>query len=212
MFDALIFDLDGVLWNSSNSHSEAFKIIFNKHNVKYPGYNKIAGMKTIDVFNQEFPDSILKNINILSLSKEKTTLANKLLAKNAIVPTEIVDNIKKLSQTYPIGLASSSSLVNINLFFDKSQLKPFFDAVISGDDVTNAKPDPSIFLTVCERLGINPSRCLVVEDSIAGIQAAKNAKIKVAALIGTHTKKTLEINDPDWIIEHFSDVNDILDE
>ncbi|PYK03221.1 MAG: hypothetical protein DME63_03925 [Verrucomicrobia bacterium] len=67
-------------------------------------------------------------------------------------------------------------------FLDRHHLTRFFDVVVAGDEIERGKPEPDIYLSTAEKLGLRPNECLVVEDSLSGIAAAKAAKMRVAAI------------------------------
>ena len=76
-----------------------------------------------------------------------------------------------------MAVASSSSKEKIKAYFEMEQMPDWFDTVVSGDQVRKGKPDPEIFLTACQQLSVKPEEALVLEDSLAGIKAAKQAEI-----------------------------------
>ncbi|MFS0979288.1 HAD family hydrolase [Enterococcus casseliflavus] len=88
---------------------------------------------------------------------------------------ELLEALKK--QDCLIAVASSSSKEKIKAYFEMEQMPDWFDTVVSGDQVQKGKPDPEIFLTACQQLGVKPEEALVLEDSLAGIKAAKQAEI-----------------------------------
>lgn len=89
----------------------------------------------------------------------------------------------------------------------KMSLLDFFDDnIFSYSQVRNHKPHPDIFLLACEKLGLHPQECLIIEDSPKGIQAAKKAGIKCAILTTTFPKLHLEKEEPDWIVDKFKEI------
>ena len=108
-----------------------------------------------------------------------------------------------------LGLASSADNTKIEINLREIGLpSATFDAVVSGDDVTNKKPDPEIFLATAHKLGIAPADCIVVEDAINGVAAAKAAGMRCLALTTSFTPK--ELAAADWIAGTLADV-DVLD-
>jgi HAD superfamily hydrolase (TIGR01509 family) len=91
-----------------------------------------------------------------------------------------------------IGLASSAPQINVDLVLDELKLQPWFEVVLSEKDAVKGKPDPAIFLTMSERLGVAPESCLVFEDSLAGIEAAVRAGCRCIALATTHSAASLQ--------------------
>jgi HAD superfamily hydrolase (TIGR01509 family) len=83
----------------------------------------------------------------------------------------------------PMALATSAGRENIDFVLRRLALENTFQAVVSAEDVTRGKPDPQAFMLAAQRLGIEPARCLVLEDSVKGIQAAHRAGMKVVAVL-----------------------------
>lgn len=210
MIDSIIFDMDGVLWDSFHAHKSAYESIFSKYNVKFPGYEIFAGMKTKEVFEQQFPVNILNEIGADKLAKEKTFLASELLMSSVIVSEKTIVAIEKLSNRFKLALASSSSARNVDIFFSKSGLRPFFKSILTGDHVKKSKPDPEIYLNSALSLGSLPCNCVVVEDSISGINAGQNAGMKVIAIHGTHSKDILLQLKPDWVIDGVDYIEEVI--
>lgn len=103
---------------------------------------------------------------------------------------EIIDNCRPIfehqyalsclkNKGYKIGLASNSIRKTIDLMMEYSGLKEYLDVILSNQDVVKAKPNPEIYFTAIKRLGVRPEECVVFEDNINGITAAKNAGLKV---------------------------------
>src|SRR5262249_52385882 len=91
------------------------------------------------------------------------------------------------------ALASSASLLNIEAVLDALRVGDYFDAIVSADDVRNGKPDPEVFLVAAARLSASPFRCVVVEDSPAGIEAARLAGMRSIAVQSTHESLSADI-------------------
>jgi beta-phosphoglucomutase len=123
----------------------------------------------------------LGNLNINNDLKKKYAAQKNEWYKeyiNRMTPEEILPgSIEFLREIRNAGILTGigSASRNTPLILDKTGLKDFFDAVADGNIISKAKPDPEIFVTVSDMLGIEPSKCIVFEDAIAGIQAALNA-------------------------------------
>ena len=87
----------------------------------------------------------------------------------------------------------------------------FFDAVVTGSDIVNPKPEPEVFLKCALKLGNKPAECVVVEDSIFGVKAAKTAKMScIAVLTGVYSQKELKKANPDLIVPSLREKSSIL--
>jgi beta-phosphoglucomutase len=210
MIDSIIFDMDGVLWDSFQAHKRAYESIFIKYEVKFPGYEMFAGMKTKEVFEQQFPFSLVDKIGSERLAEEKTKIASELLKSSVVVNEKTIDAINRLRNRFKLGLATSSSSRNVDIFLKKSGLRSSFKTILTGDHVRKAKPDPEIFLTAAQFLGSYPPNCIVVEDSVSGIRAGQNAGMKVIAIQGTHSQDILIQLKPDWLIDGIHHIEDVI--
>lgn len=110
---------------------------------------------------------------------------------------ETLDALRKKG----ILLAIGSSSKNAKFIFDRLGLGDYFDAVSDGTNITRSKPDPEVFLKEAEMLSVAPEDCLVVEDALSGVEAARRAKMKVAT-VGDAAEKHCG----NYILKRFSDL------
>ena len=103
------------------------------------------------------------------------------------------------------AIASAAPPENVDFVLDKSGLREYFDVVMNAGHVIKGKPDPEIYLKTAQKLACSPRSCLVFEDSIPGLIAAKNAGMKVIAL--TTTYPPAELKDADYIISDFTEID-----
>jgi beta-phosphoglucomutase len=101
------------------------------------------------------------------------------------------------------AVASSAPPANIDVLLDELGLRPFFDVIGSGSDLP-AKPDPSLFLQVARLIGVPPGRCVVVEDSVAGVQAARRAGMRCLAV--TTTNPPHRLGEADVVVERLDEL------
>ena len=104
-----------------------------------------------------------------------------------------------------MAIATSGILVNIDFMFDHVPISHFFEQVINSTHIQNGKPDPEIFITTAQKLHVHPENCVVFEDSIAGVEAANAAGMKVVALTTTHTLE--ELHDADLVIDDYTQIS-----
>ena len=102
------------------------------------------------------------------------------------------------------AIASSAPPANIDVLIDELALRGFFDAVVGGDDLPG-KPDPAIFVEAARRIGRNPARCVVIEDSVAGVSGAKDAGMRCIAI--TNTNPARELTRADLVVESLDRVS-----
>jgi HAD superfamily hydrolase (TIGR01509 family) len=186
---AIVFDLDGVLWNSNLIHEAAFVEVLKKMSNQVNGfiYSEHAGMKTIDVFRKLFPDASPDSLN--SMCKEKQMLVSKRLANSDdIINSQLNDVLLSLIGKYELGICTSSRRENLQIFLEKSKSAHFFSFMITSEEVANAKPDPEIYLRITREFKLHASEIMVVEDSIQGIISAKLAGNRVTHLCEANCK------------------------
>jgi HAD superfamily hydrolase (TIGR01509 family) len=191
-----IFDMDGVLFLSSEIHHLAFCEALIAEPVEVLDYCELAGMRTDSalrkIFNQSGVDLSSKKLKELVFRKRK--YAAEMLQKHPPIAPNCHEVIVELYRRgIFLALASSSSFQNVQLFLDFSKTREFFSVILSGEDVKNAKPNPEIFRTARNYLGLLPQFCFVIEDSESGIRGAQADDMKVIGVVGLHTRRELEL-------------------
>ncbi len=177
-FDAYIFDCDGTLAESMYLHFEAWSHALQKHAPSVPFtwelFQSMAGMSlahTIQLVSERFGVSI----DAQALLKDQENYSEthlKLIEPN----TEVVEFAKSLvKKGIPCAVASGGHRNMVHKTLEHLGLKSLFPTIITQDDVIKGKPDPEIFLLAAKRLDIPPKKCLVLEDSFLGIEAAYRA-------------------------------------
>ncbi len=188
---AVIFDMDGTLFDSENTYFLAFKTAFAEQGGKLTRtdyFRNFAG--TTNAFiEQSLATRAPASFSPPRFAQRWRSLLDEEISRNSPQPFPGVLNLltRLREAKIPIALASSSDSSEIQRLLLASGLLDFFPIRIGGDQVTSGKPDPQPFLLAAEKLGISPARCVVFEDSIAGITAAKRAGMTV---IHVHRKST----------------------
>jgi HAD superfamily hydrolase (TIGR01509 family) len=182
-----VFDMDGVLFLSSEAHMEAYAKVCAEIGVPCPDYRTLAGMRT-DQAIQKLLAQAGRTANGDELehwvARKRAHARERLHARPPIDP-HTTSTIKKLQQGGALlALASSSSRENVELFLSAAGLTQAFRAVLSGDDLSQGKPDPEIYLRACEALRRPPAECWAVEDSAQGIRSARAAGLRVIGRTG----------------------------
>ena len=184
---APIFDMDGVLLNSTTAHESAFKTVLEKYRLKTWSYDAIAGMHTKTAFEKIFKENDLKlsEKELEFLIFEKRKLAFEALEKLEPIEPDAAEVLLSLSREYKLALASSASRRLVDWFCSHSKTTDLFSTILCGDEVKDAKTCPNIYLLAAERLTLEPEECLVIEDAESGIEAAFRAGIPVCVKLGT---------------------------
>lgn len=193
MIEALIFDLDGVIVDTAKFHYIAWKELasnlgFNfteKDNERLKG---VSRMRSLDIL-LEIGNIELDNEKKIELATSKNDNYVKLIStlnQKDLLPGVLKFMNAAKAANKKIGLGSASK--NAKLILKSTNLLNYFDAIVDGTEVSEAKPNPEVFLKAAKLLKVKPKKCIVFEDAQAGIEAAKNARMKV---IGVDKNNTL---------------------
>ncbi|RDC63870.1 Alpha,alpha-trehalose phosphorylase [Adhaeribacter pallidiroseus] len=187
MIKACIFDLDGVIVDTAVYHYQAWKRLANELGFDFTEHQneQLKGVSRVRSL-----ELILGWGNVTKTTAEQTELAtrkNKWYVEmiNRMQPSEILPGAKEFLQVArAAGLktALGSASKNSATILERVGLLPLFNAIVDGNHVTASKPDPEVFLKGAEALGLNPVECVVFEDAIAGVQAAKAGGMKVVGI------------------------------
>ena len=175
---AVIFDMDGVIFDSERLVIECWQVIADKYEIpdiveicmRVQGNNRVETAKRFrEKYGNDFPYEIYKN-EVTALFRERYG-NGKLPLKPGVV--EVLTELKR--KRVPLALASSTRMDIVKLELEEAHLLPYFDAVLGGDMAPRSKPEPDIFLAAATALGVVPENCYVLEDSYNGIRAAHRA-------------------------------------
>lgn len=183
MIKGIIFDLDGVLVSTDELHFKAWKKLAEELNIL--NFTKEDNARQKGISRMESLEVVLAKGNKIYTNEEKLVLADKKntyyiellqdLTDSAVL-AGVIDTLTMLrAKGLLIGIGSVSK--NTPQILKMTGLEPYIDQVSCGLDITNSKPDPEVFLVAAKKLGLPSSECLVVEDSYAGIVAAKAANM-----------------------------------
>jgi beta-phosphoglucomutase-like phosphatase (HAD superfamily) len=175
--DAVIFDCDGTLVDTMPLHHEAWCDAFRKHGAPFEFtwscFVSRAGMtleRTVVELNREFRCS-LDPVAVANAQRDAYAVRRDQIKSIDFVTTFA----QELRGTCPMAVASGSSRETVTYALAHVEILDWFDAVITANDVTTGKPAPDVFLRAAEQLSVAPQRCLVVEDGVLGIEAARRA-------------------------------------
>ncbi len=192
---ALLFDMDGVLFSSSNCHARAFEEVFASIGITDFDYAPVAGMRTDAVVRRVLAERgrQAQDDEVVRLGNEKQRLARQYLAEEGCVIEGAQELLTTASKHYQLALATSASAGTVDIFFEKLGLpRTLFQVVLDGSQVVHTKPAPDIYLLAAGQLGVEPTRCVVIEDSVSGVAAGKEAKMRVIGIEGTDRANSLK--------------------
>jgi len=202
-----IFDLDGVIVDTAKYHFLAWKKLANslgidfssEQNEQLKGVSRVKSLEKI----LEWGNISISEEQFTSLMAKKNEDYLKYIDK--MDEAEILPDVPKIldyliKNNQPVSLGSASK--NARQILKKVNLYNSFNAIVDGTNVSKAKPDPEVFLIAAEKLEITPSKCIVFEDSVAGVQAANAANM---ISIGIGDKQVL--SEADYIFKDFTEIS-----
>jgi beta-phosphoglucomutase len=185
---AILFDLDGVLVDATDWHYEALNralALFGYTIARYEHlttYNGLPTRKKLEMLSVEkgFPRGLHTLVNRI---KQKYTREEILRSCTPVFEKEfMVHQLKR--DGFKLAVCSNSIRESVELMLRASGLWELFDCVLSNEDVAKPKPDPEMYTTACQRLGIKPEEALIVEDAPHGVEAAKRSGSALCQVMG----------------------------
>jgi HAD superfamily hydrolase (TIGR01509 family) len=183
-FDAVIFDLDGVLADSEPWWNQIDANLLAEYGVTYHGeyHRNVLGVSyrlAVEFYKSAFHLSA----SVEELMLRRSQIATEFFAKHVILFHGTKATLEQLrDMKLHLAVATSSVSASARPFLKRTGIEGFFDVIVAGDEIKRGKPHPDIYLHTAEKLGIVAKRCLVIEDALSGVAAAKAANMTVAAI------------------------------
>ncbi|MEO6813636.1 MAG: HAD family phosphatase [Ginsengibacter sp.] len=201
---AVIFDLDGTLIDNNSYHRKTWEKYLNSkgRSISNAEFNAhLNGRTNHDAIEYIYGKGI-SNEESVKYTLEKEALYREMYSPY-ITPVSGLIGLLKIfyEHNIPMAIATSGIQPNIDFMFDHIPIKKYFKAVVNSSHIKKGKPNPEIYMKTASILGIAPQNCLVFEDAVVGINAAKAAGTKVIAITTTQPKE--ELSDADMIIEDY---------
>lgn len=201
---AAIFDFDGVIVDSNPAHEQSIASFCRDHGLQLSSEvlrTRVFGRRNDewlrDLFGRDLMDA-----EVEQLSAEKERLFRREYAHLVACVPGVCAFIEMLRwRSVPLALATSAPLKNVLRLMEQCNLSLPFDVILDKDSVREGKPNPEIYLKAASHLDTPPARCVVFEDSLAGLTAGKRAGSKTVALTTTHSAD--ELSAADLVIEDF---------
>ncbi len=181
MIKAIIFDMDGLLVDSEPYWKIAEKICFGKLGLQLDDelLRQVMGFRLSEVVEHWYNYKPWGEKNFETVENDVLATVKQLIAENANALPGVIQTLELCkSNGYKIALASSSAMSLIDVVVDKLNIRHYFDLLVSAEFEPYGKPHPSVFLTTANKLNVLPSECLVFEDSVNGMIAAKAARMQ----------------------------------
>ncbi len=210
-YKGIIFDLDGVICSTDHYHYLAWKALADRLGAYFDETinNRLRGvsrMASLEIVLERY-DGTLTEEEKLAAAEEKNNTYRELLKQMS--PADLSDEVKTTldalrAKGLLLGIGSSSK--NTKFILSRIGLGDYFDKISDGTNITRSKPDPEVFQKAAEYLGLEPKDCLVVEDAVAGVQAAHAAGMDAAA-VGDAAGSGLA----EYSLKSFSELLDCVD-
>jgi len=190
---AVLWDMDGVLVDTEPFHWQAWEKLSREAGfpMSYEDFQRTFGWRNEEILRELLGPNI-PDQRVAELGDRKEELYRDAVRGRVKPLPGAIELLRKLREAgVRQAIASSAPRANIELILEELGIKGDFDAVLCEQDVERGKPDPQIFLQAAGRLGVVPSRCLVIEDAVMGVQAARRAGMACLAVTTTHPAEGL---------------------
>ena len=195
---AVIWDMDGTIVDTAAQHFKAWQTVFSSHGVAFSreDFRKGFGLRNDDIIRDVMGAAVSPE-NIASISREKTELFREAVRREGVGPMPgAVELIAALHERdIPMAVASSAPRQNAETFVKLLGIASYFKAIVSGEEIVKGKPDPEIFLLAAQKLNAEPHCCVVIEDAVGGIMAAKTAGMCSIGVATNHPRESLKLAD-----------------
>jgi HAD superfamily hydrolase (TIGR01509 family) len=216
MLRALIFDCDGVLVDSEPVHLEMFQKVLAEEGIRLSkeAYDeKYLAMDDRGCFTAVFRDQgrPVTPERVAELARKKAAAYDARMSGTPPTFQGVVSFVRNAARYYPLAIASGALRHEVLQVVRALGIEPCFQCVVAAEDVKRGKPDPDAYLTAIEGLNrkgasppLKPPECLVIEDSVHGVQAAKGAGMFCLAV--TTSYPAAKLQQADWVAAHLGDV------
>lgn len=208
--EAVIFDMDGVIVDSEPRHEAAFLRLFDDigylqtHGIHFPDYYGRSDQVLLEDFMARHnPPHTLEEL----LNRRHDHLLE-ILKSDEPIFDGLPELVQKCARLWPLAVASGSLHVVIDAVLAMKNLRQHFQVILSSQDVKHGKPAPDIFLRAADLLGKGPKRCVVIEDSEAGVTAGLAAGMQVIAITNSFSRERL--GHATVVVDNYEDIERLL--
>jgi beta-phosphoglucomutase len=206
---AVIFDMDGVLVDSYRAHFEVWKRLAARlgRSLTEREFAATFGRRNREIMHALWGDAV-PDERIEELGEWKEEQYREILREAFPAMDGAADLVEALrSAGFRLAVGSSGPPENVRMALEGMGGTFLFDATVSGREVRVGKPDPEVFLKAAAKLGAEPRCCAVIEDAVAGIEAARRAGMAAIALVGTAPREALQAAGADLVVDSLRDLS-----
>lgn len=204
---AVIWDMDGVLVDSSRAQNASWVEMAKEYGVAYDpdvDFSRIFGLHNTEILRSQWGITDPDIVEHMVRSKETYFRKSAGDLKPLLGVVELVSALSRAGWKQAVG--SSAPLENVRLLLEVTGLTRYIEVVASGDDVMNGKPDPEVFLLALRRLGVDPANAVVIEDAPAGVLGAKRAGAACLAVTSTRPAEALWNAGADQVVSSLQNI------
>ena len=186
--------MDGVIADTAPYHFKTWQQAFQKRGAEFtrPEFNRLFGQRADNIICSVLGKNTSQD-DIDAIVREKNENFRRDLANNVRPLPGAVQLIKSLAKNgFKVALASSAPPENIQLIINTLGIHNLFHSIVFGREVLESKPSPQIFLLAAQKLGVKPENCIVIEDAIAGVTAARKGGMHCIAVTSTNPGELLQ--------------------
>jgi len=190
---AVLWDMDGVIVDSGLYHMRSWQETFQQTGITFTddNFKHVFGMRNDEIIHAILGKDFTQE-KFETIVQTKEVAFRRLIKENVRALPGVLQLLSDISAAgFLQALVSSTPRENIDLIIDKLDIRHYFRQIISGYDVTEGKPSPQGYLLAARQLGVGPENCVVIEDAVAGVKAAKNGGMKCIAVTNTHPADSL---------------------
>lgn len=217
MIKSLIFDFDGVVVDSEPLHFRVFQQVLKEEGIDLSEelyFSKYLAYDDKTFFTRSLKDfgKYTDSKQISELIVKKSGIFEPMIEEHVKVFPGVENFLRNISNDYPVAIGSGALRSEIEMILKYTGLSNYFDFIVSADEVENCKPDPEVYIRVLDELNklgrfkISAHECLVFEDSVHGIKAAKSAGMYCVAVSNSYD--TNKIEPADITIKSFKDIGE----
>lgn len=203
---AAIWDMDGVIVDTKDLHFRAWQRLMGERGetLSYEKWLPTFGRKNADILRELLPTDLPRE-DIEAMSDRKEVYFREEVGSGVRELPGVRRLLEELRDAgYAQAIGSSAPPENVRLILDMLDLRQFFAATVTGGDISQGKPSPEVFLVAAQRLGVPAKRSVVIEDAVAGVEAARAGGMAVIAVTNTRTREQLW--EADVVVDSLEDV------
>ena len=206
---AVIFDMDGVISDTQKVHASVEVEMLKNYGISITAEEitrRFSGLPAKIIFQTIFADNKKEGVDIDAVVEEKWRLLTDAVKGNVEAVPGTCEFIKLVSKAgFQLGVASASRISFVELVLSELGIRDYFHAVTSANEVPKGKPDPAVFLLAARKLSTEPKDCVVIEDAVSGMTAAKRAGMRCIGLV----RQAIEgvVYPADVIVDHLRKIS-----